>query len=63
MRIIIKLIIMMILGMLIYFVTIVPKLMSWAWYGKWNLEPSRHKFHEAIGEVIFSIIEDEDIKQ
>jgi len=49
--------------MLIYFVTIVPKLMSWAWYGKWNLEPSRHKFHEAIGEVIFSIIEDEDIKQ
>ena len=60
MRVVLKLLIVLLLGMLIYAVVIIPKVLSWVWYGKWDLHGTEDGLHDAIGELIFEIIIDED---
>lgn len=58
MRKIIKIGLVTLLSILIYMLVIIPKLLSFIWYSKWDLNKSIG-IHNSIGHLLFSIIEDE----
>ena len=60
MRKIIKIGLITLLALLIYMLVIIPKLLSFIWYNKWHLDYDSIGIHNAIAELIFSIIEYED---
>ena len=59
MRWILKLVIVIILFIIIIAITIVPKLLSYAWYGTWQLNYTNSEYIVSITELITTIVESE----
>ena len=56
---ILKIIIAVLLCSFIAIVTIIPKLLSFIWYGKWTLDYTNAEYITSIAELVSTIVEQE----